>query len=108
MSEKFRERKRAESFPFAIWVGGGRQDSRNNKDSATTALWAAQFLSHLTFLVAAFRAILNQTHFVRLYIQLYILQKSRIPQYMHWFIQTSTFYGERAVGAKGKPFIRLN
>lgn len=89
--------------------GRGQAGLREQSEQCHTALWTAQFLSHFPFLVSAFRAILNRStssHFVRCLIV--YLAENRIPQYVHWSTQTSTFYGERAVGAKGKLFMRLN
>lgn len=86
--------------------GWGQAGLREQSGQCHTALWAAQFLSHFTFLVAAFRAILNRStssHFVR-YLIVHLAEKQDTAVYALVY----TFYGEKAVGAKGKLFMRLN
>lgn len=46
----------------------------------------------------------HQTHFIRH--QIIYVAGNQSTTGIHWPIQKSTFYGERAIGEKGKPFTR--
>lgn len=77
------EKGREQRVSLCNLGGWGQAGLREQSGQCHTALWAAQFLSHFPFLVAAFRAILNRStssHFVR-YLIVYLAEKQDTAVY---------------------------
>lgn len=96
MGEKYRERKRAEGFLFTIgWEGAVRTEPHC---SVVCTLPVTLYFLCCCLQSNTESSQHHQTYLTR-YLTVYVTEKQGTAG-VHWSTQTSTLYGERAVGEK--------